>query len=171
MPTTKPHPARNPQVGPSRSRPYTYVPPDTGYWAASCADDVALAQAITAARPSPRSRPEPAAAAAGVNAANTPAPIIDAETHGHCVREAEPPGEGGTVRHMRAVGRCWGFLGNHPPIVPARPDKRPKAPPTTVGRRSERGGRACRLCPKGVGGGWQGATKRMEATAEGVDRG
>ena len=30
LPTTKPQPARNPAKSPSRSRPYTYVPPDSG---------------------------------------------------------------------------------------------------------------------------------------------
>ncbi|MGX1132454.1 hypothetical protein RKD49_004644 [Streptomyces glaucescens] len=30
MPTTKDQPARYPQNGPSRSLPYTYVPPEAG---------------------------------------------------------------------------------------------------------------------------------------------
>jgi hypothetical protein len=42
FPTTKPQPARNPHQSPRRSRPYTYVPPERGYRAANCADDVAL---------------------------------------------------------------------------------------------------------------------------------
>src|ERR1700734_3612226 len=54
-----------------------YVPPDVGYTAASCADAVALQYAIAAAMANPISSPAPAARAAGPNAANTPAPIID----------------------------------------------------------------------------------------------
>src|SRR6266511_2972582 len=45
--------------------------------AASCAEEVALQYAISAAIPSPSRRAFPAARAAGPNAANTPAPIID----------------------------------------------------------------------------------------------
>src|SRR3990167_1771278 len=45
--------------------------------AASCADEVALQYATKAAIASPTTRPFPAAFAAGPNAANTPAPIID----------------------------------------------------------------------------------------------
>jgi hypothetical protein len=53
------------------------VPPDTGYTAASWADEVALQKATIAATTSPTSRPLPAACAAGVKAAKTPAPIIE----------------------------------------------------------------------------------------------
>src|SRR5688572_3872099 len=77
FPATNPQPARKPQIGPRRSRPYTYVPPDSGYNAASCADEIALQNATTAAIPRPSSSPGPAAPAAGPIAANTPAPIID----------------------------------------------------------------------------------------------
>src|SRR5450830_1727118 len=45
--------------------------------AATCAEDVALATATRAATTRPTSRPLPAARAAGPNAANTPAPIIE----------------------------------------------------------------------------------------------
>src|SRR6478735_1133357 len=71
FPTTKPH------HGPSSALPYAYVPPEVGCTAASCADDVALPNATTAARARPMSRPEPAAPAAGPKAAKTPAPIIE----------------------------------------------------------------------------------------------
>src|SRR5271163_698369 len=54
-----------------------YVPPDVGYTAASWADAVALQYAIAAAMANPINSPAPAARAAGPNAANTPAPIID----------------------------------------------------------------------------------------------
>src|SRR6478735_4157518 len=77
FPTTKPHPAMKPHHGPSSALPYAYVPPDVGCTAASCADDVALPNATTAARARPMSRPEPAALAAGPKAAKTPAPIIE----------------------------------------------------------------------------------------------
>ena len=77
LPTTKPQPAMNPHQGPSSARPYAYVPPDVGCTAASCADEVALANATTAAIASPISRPVPAASAAGAHTANTPAPIIE----------------------------------------------------------------------------------------------
>jgi hypothetical protein len=42
LPTTKAHPARVPHHRPSRSRPYTYAPPDSGWTAASWAVEVAL---------------------------------------------------------------------------------------------------------------------------------
>src|SRR5688572_12290097 len=45
--------------------------------AASSAEDVALQYATAAAIARPTRRPEPAASAAGPNAANTPAPIIE----------------------------------------------------------------------------------------------
>ncbi len=67
----------NPHHGPSSARPYAYVPPEVGWAAASCADDVALQNATTAAITSPISSPVPATAAAGAKAENTPAPIID----------------------------------------------------------------------------------------------
>src|SRR5277367_657813 len=54
-----------------------YVPPDVGYTGASWADAVALQYAIAAAMANPINSPAPAARAAGPNAANTPAPIID----------------------------------------------------------------------------------------------
>src|SRR6266496_4080548 len=74
---TNAHPAANPHQSPSRSRPYTYVPPDVGYAAASCADEVALQYATTPAITKPSSRALPAARAAGAKAANTPAPIME----------------------------------------------------------------------------------------------
>src|ERR1700687_4018135 len=77
LPTTQLQTAAQPQKSPSRSRPYTYVPPDCGYRAASRAEDVALQYATTAAMARPMSRPEPAAAAAGPNATKIPAPIIE----------------------------------------------------------------------------------------------
>ncbi len=43
LPMTNDQPAKNPDHGPIISRPYTYVPPEVGNCAASCADDVALA--------------------------------------------------------------------------------------------------------------------------------
>src|SRR5262245_29465113 len=54
-----------------------YVPPDVGYVAASCADDVALQYATMAAIPRPMSNAAPAACAAGAKTENTPAPIIE----------------------------------------------------------------------------------------------
>src|SRR5690349_6482356 len=54
-----------------------YVPPDVGYVAASCADEVALQYATTAAIPRPMSNAAPAACAAGTKTENTPAPIIE----------------------------------------------------------------------------------------------
>src|SRR3954447_14123322 len=77
LPTTKPQPARKPQNGPSCLRAYTYVPPDSGWIAASCADDVALQKATIAATPRPINSAVPAASAAGAQAAKTPAPIIE----------------------------------------------------------------------------------------------
>src|SRR4029453_1415582 len=76
FPARNPHPPRNPQNGPSRRRPYTYAPPDSGYTAASAADELALAYATSPANPSPTSNQPPAAPAAGPTAANTPAPSI-----------------------------------------------------------------------------------------------
>src|SRR5262245_65596247 len=77
LPTTKLHAATRPQKGPSCRRPYTYVPPDSGWTAASCADEVALQSATTPATASPISNAEPAASAAGPHTTNTPAPTID----------------------------------------------------------------------------------------------
>src|SRR5918994_4864800 len=77
LPTTKPHPARWPHPAPRRFRPNTYVPPDSGYSAASWADDVALQNAIAPAITRPISSPVPAASAAGPQTANTPAPTIE----------------------------------------------------------------------------------------------
>lgn len=77
FPTTNAQPAKNPAHGPRTSRPYTYVPPDVGYCAASWAEDVALQKATRPARHSPSSRPAPAAPAAGAHTAKTPAPIIE----------------------------------------------------------------------------------------------
>src|SRR6266496_3292190 len=74
---TNAHPAAKPHQSPSRSRPYTYVPPDVGYAAASWADEVALQYATTPAITKPSSRALPAARAAGAKAANTPAPIME----------------------------------------------------------------------------------------------
>src|SRR5215471_708326 len=54
-----------------------YVPPDVGYVAASCSDEVALQYATTAAIPRPMSNAAPAACAAGAKTENTPAPIIE----------------------------------------------------------------------------------------------
>src|SRR5829696_5145719 len=77
LPTTKPQPAMKPQNGASCRRAYTYVPPDSGWIAANCADDVALQKATIAATPSPINSAVPAASAAGAHAAKTPAPIIE----------------------------------------------------------------------------------------------
>src|SRR3954462_9247750 len=77
LPTRNDQPAKYPHHGPRRARPYAYVPPEVGYAAASCADAVALQNATMAATARPTSSPEPAACAAGANAAKTPAPIID----------------------------------------------------------------------------------------------
>ncbi len=52
------------------------MPPDSGYTAASWAEEVALQKATTAAIARPISKPPPAASAAGPTAPNTPAPII-----------------------------------------------------------------------------------------------
>src|SRR5439155_17049105 len=91
-------PARRPQSGPSRLRPWTYVPPDSGYSAASSADEVALQYATNAAITSPSSNPAPAAAAAGPIAANTPAPII----------EPRPIMTASVVPSLRASRLEWG---------------------------------------------------------------
>src|SRR6478752_6008267 len=77
LPTTNDQPATKPGHSPRRSRPYTYVPPEVGYCAASCADDVALQNAMNPATTRPTRSAAPAAAAAGAKAANTPAPIIE----------------------------------------------------------------------------------------------
>src|SRR6185437_14486866 len=76
LPTTKPQPARKPQNALNRLRPYTYVPPDSGYNDASSADDVALQYATHAATRRPISSALPATSAAGPSAEKMPAPII-----------------------------------------------------------------------------------------------
>ena len=53
------------------------MPPDSGYSAASRAEETALQYAIAPATASPRRSVDPAARAAGASAANTPAPIIE----------------------------------------------------------------------------------------------
>ena len=53
------------------------MPPELGYCAANWAEEVALQNATPAAISKPISKPEPATAAAGVNAAKMPAPTIE----------------------------------------------------------------------------------------------
>src|SRR4051812_991240 len=77
LPTTKLQPARKPQTSPRRRRPYTYAPPDSGYSAASSADDVALQYASAPAITEATTTVLPAARTAGPIAENTPAPIIE----------------------------------------------------------------------------------------------
>src|SRR4029453_15070255 len=130
FPARNAHPARNPQNGPSRRRPYAYAPPDSGYRAASAADELALAYATAPATPSPASSQLPAAPAAGPPAENTPAPSTaptpprppprkppgpqhPPAPDAHRVAKAQPPVEPPARRFVRGGERHEAIVPRH----------------------------------------------------------